>query len=71
MVMQGILRNPLVSPYTLGLSSGAAFGAALGIVLQVGIFGSDAGGYQNLLIPANAFVFSMLTMFFYIYNFLL
>ena len=26
---QGIFRNPLVSPYILGLSSGAAFGAAL------------------------------------------
>lgn len=28
---QGIFRNPLVSPYILGLSSGAAFGAALSL----------------------------------------
>ncbi|ACB86172.1 FecCD family ABC transporter permease [Natranaerobius thermophilus] len=63
-VMQGILRNPLVSPYTLGLSSGAAFGAALAIVLQVGIFGSGLSSYHELFIPANAFVFAMLTMFF-------
>jgi iron complex transport system permease protein len=28
---QGIFRNPLVSPYVLGLSSGAAFGAALSL----------------------------------------
>lgn len=30
--LQGVLRNPLVDPYILGLSSGAAFGAALSIV---------------------------------------
>ena len=31
-VFQGCFRNPLVDPYVLGISSGAAFGAALGIV---------------------------------------
>ncbi|MEX5284075.1 iron ABC transporter permease [Selenomonas sputigena] len=31
---QGIFRNPLVSPGVLGVSSGAAFGAALGILLS-------------------------------------
>ncbi len=31
-VMQCILRNPLASPYTLGLSNAAAFGAAFSIV---------------------------------------
>ncbi len=30
---QGLFRNPLVSPYILGVASGAGFGAALGIVL--------------------------------------
>jgi len=29
--LQAVLKNPLVEPYTLGLSSGAAFGAALAI----------------------------------------
>ncbi len=29
--LQAIFRNPLVDPYILGLSSGAAFGAALGL----------------------------------------
>lgn len=33
LVMQTILRNPLASPYTLGISSAASFGAALSIVL--------------------------------------
>ena len=32
-VFQGCFRNPLVEPYILGVSSGSAFGAALGIVL--------------------------------------
>ncbi len=31
-VYQGCFRNPLVDPFILGVSSGAAFGAALGIV---------------------------------------
>ena len=31
-VFQGCFRNPLVDPYILGVSSGAAFGAGLGIV---------------------------------------
>ena len=37
-VFQGCLRNPLVDPYILGVSSGAAFGAALGIVFPIEIF---------------------------------
>jgi len=31
-VFQGCFRNPLVEPYILGVSAGAAFGAAVGIV---------------------------------------
>ncbi|MFZ6775174.1 iron chelate uptake ABC transporter family permease subunit, partial [Undibacterium sp. SXout7W] len=30
--MQGITRNPLVSPYTVGISPAAAFGASLAIL---------------------------------------
>lgn len=33
---QGIFKNPLVSPYILGLSSGAAFGAALSLAFLPG-----------------------------------
>lgn len=36
-VFQGVFRNPLASPYTLGISNGAGFGAALGIVLGTGM----------------------------------
>jgi iron complex transport system permease protein len=34
-VFQAILRNPLADPYTLGISSGAAFGASLVFVVQL------------------------------------
>lgn len=32
-VFQGVLRNPLADPFTLGVSGGAAFGAALSLTL--------------------------------------
>ena len=31
-ILQGLLANPLAEPYTLGIASGAAFGAAVGIL---------------------------------------
>ena len=34
-VFQAILLNPLADPYTLGVSSGAAFGASLALVLAI------------------------------------
>lgn len=44
--MQGITRNPLVSPYTIGISNAAAFGASLAIM-----FGSGTGiGHETLRI---------------------
>jgi iron complex transport system permease protein len=36
---QGLFRNPLVSPDILGVSSGAALGAVLGIYLSLGVVG--------------------------------
>ena len=55
--MQTILNNPLASPFTLGVSSAAAFGAALAIVLGMGI----PGVADQWFIPANAFVFALLS----------
>lgn len=46
--MQGVLRNPLVSPYTLGISAASAFGASLAIVT----------GHNELIIPG-AFITSI------------
>lgn len=54
-VLQGTLRNPLASPFTLGISGGAAFGAALAIVLGAGFTGTS-----KYLVVVNAFVFSMI-----------
>lgn len=53
-VMQGVLKNPLGDPFTLGISSGASFGAALAILLGAGLIGG------HLLIIGNAFVFSLI-----------
>lgn len=38
---QGIFKNPMVSPDLLGASSGASFGAALGILLSLGTVGIE------------------------------
>ncbi|NPV61033.1 MAG: iron ABC transporter permease [Methanotrichaceae archaeon] len=38
--MQGVTRNPLVSPFTVGISSAAAFGASMAIMFGVGYSGS-------------------------------
>jgi iron complex transport system permease protein len=57
--MQGILRNPLVSSYILGVSSAAGFGASLAIVFGVGLIGGFFGSY---LVIGNAFIFCFLAM---------
>ncbi|WP_319583056.1 iron ABC transporter permease [uncultured Pseudodesulfovibrio sp.] len=49
---QGLFRNPLVSPYILGVASGAGFGAALGILLW----------NSPWLIQGSAFFFGMLAV---------
>ncbi|MFW2364853.1 MAG: FecCD family ABC transporter permease, partial [Desulforhopalus sp.] len=38
-IYQGILLNPLADPYTLGISSGAAFGASLALLANVTMLG--------------------------------
>jgi iron complex transport system permease protein len=57
-VMQGAMRNPLVSPFTVGVSAGAAFGASIAIVLGVKFIGATGTG----IIIVNAFVFGLLTV---------
>jgi iron complex transport system permease protein len=51
---QAILRNPIATPYTLGVSAGAGLGAAVGIILGTGFLGGD------FLVIGNAFVFSLI-----------
>lgn len=60
-IMQCILRNPLASPYTLGLSSAAAFGASFAIIfLQAGSSATSAISIDNPYITTIcAFLFSL------------
>lgn len=63
--MQCVLRNPLGSPYTLGLSNAAAFGAALGIMVIGGgsIIGTASSSYvidNPYVVVLCAFLFSMI-----------
>jgi len=50
--LQGIFRNPLVSPQILGISSGAAFGGAVSILL----------GYSGLILISSSFVFGIVAL---------
>lgn len=53
-LMQGLLRNPLVSPFTLGVSPAAAFGAALAITI------GGASGVPTWLVITSALVVALL-----------
>ena len=57
--MQTILGNPMASPYTLGISAAAAFGAAVGIILDINILGIPS----NLLVTVNSFLFALVASF--------
>lgn len=62
-IMQGLLHNPLADPFTLGVSSGASFGAALAIVAGAGAFGVNLVQQGPWLIAMNAFVFGCMAVF--------
>lgn len=53
-ILQGIYQNPLVEPYTLGISGGAALGVALAIVsglpAQWGNISLPLGGFSGALL---------------------
>jgi iron complex transport system permease protein len=58
-VCQSILRNPLASPYILGVSSGASLGA--GLIIISGITLPLLGAFT---LPLTGFIFGLLTVFF-------
>jgi iron complex transport system permease protein len=72
MIMQGLLRNPLVSPFTLGVSTAASFGAAVAIVLGSSLFGSTMSltvllgsvsfGINDIVKMVFAFGFAMISI---------
>lgn len=53
--LQGLFKNPMADPYIIGVSSGAALGAAVAIVLGAG----GITGYWSL--PAAAFAGALIT----------
>jgi iron complex transport system permease protein len=53
-VLQALLRNPLATPFTLGVSAGAALGAMLAIA-----FGLDLGALGVSSVPIASFLGSM------------
>jgi len=57
--LQALFRNPLASPFTLGISGGASLGALLALRsgLAVGLLGFS-------MVSISAFIFSILTMLF-------
>jgi len=62
-IMQSVLRNPLGSPFTLGISNAAAFGASLAITLP-SLTGFIPASMQALVIPLSAFAWSLAACFF-------
>ena len=61
-VFQALFRNPLASPYTLGVASGASFGAACAIVLGftgsfLGIYGITLGGISGAILVTSLIYF--------------
>lgn len=56
--MQTVLNNPLASPFTLGVTNAATFGAALAIVLLPSVAWLPA----NYIVPVLAFAFAMLSI---------
>ena len=54
--IQTILRNPIASPYTLGITNAASFGAALGLILDANVLNVS----EPLMVTANAFTFALL-----------
>jgi len=66
-VMQCVLKNPLASPFTLGISQGAAFGAAIAIVYfgagQMHRIGESLTIFNPYVVPIFAFLGSLISAF--------
>lgn len=60
MLMQTVLRNPLASPYTLGIASAASFGAAFAIILRSSVLTIWGNVPYDWIIVTNAFVFAFI-----------
>lgn len=56
-ILQGIYRNPLVEPYTMGISGGAALGVAITIVFGLNLL------IGSFIIPFSGFIGAVTTVF--------
>lgn len=63
-VIQSVLRNPLGSPFTLGISNAAAFGASLAIMMPSLVSFAAPGVVQQLSVSLSAFAWSLSACFF-------
>ena len=54
--IQTILRNPIASPFTLGITNAASFGAALGLIVNTNVLNVS----ETFMVTANAFTFALL-----------
>lgn len=55
-ILQGIFRNPLVEPYTLGISGGASLGVAVAIILSMHL------SYGSTILPLAGFLGAFATI---------
>jgi iron complex transport system permease protein len=58
-IIQNVLRNPLASDYTLGISQGAAFGAALAILAMGAGSVNAAGAGKDALLISNPYIVTL------------
>jgi iron complex transport system permease protein len=62
-ILQSMFRNPLVEPYTLGISGGAALGASLCIILRL------SNLFPNGALPLSGFIgASIVVVLLYLFN---
>ncbi len=61
-VLQALTRNPLASPFTLGLNSAASFGAALAIIVGRNLIGLGDPLALTAAASTNAFVLSVIAI---------
>jgi len=60
-IMQGVLKNPLASPFTLGISRSAAFGAAFAIII-LRAYTNEQSISSSLCVSLSAFIATLLCM---------
>jgi iron complex transport system permease protein len=69
-LFQGLFRNPMADPFVLGISSGAAFGATIALLIgpaaalaAVGIVAPTAAAVQAMVVPTTGAIGAVATAF--------